>query len=49
MKKLEIDGKPRLCLFALKDISIGEQLVYDYGVADLPWRKLKVWLSLFRT
>ena len=42
MKKLIVDGKPRLCLFSQRNIAIGEQLNYDYGVSDLPWRKLKV-------
>ena len=42
MKKLMIDEKPRLCLYALRDLVVGEQLLYDYGVVDLPWRKSMV-------
>ena len=34
-----VDGRPHLCIFATKDINIGEELRYDYGIADLPWRK----------
>lgn len=33
---------PKLGLVALKNIAVGEELRYDYGVKDLPWRKLKV-------
>jgi len=32
---------PHVCLFARKHIEEGEELRYDYGVADLPWRKLR--------
>jgi len=35
MKVIEHNG-PHLCLFAIKDIEIGEQITYDYGV-DVPW------------
>ncbi|XP_064601264.1 N-lysine methyltransferase KMT5A-A-like [Liolophura sinensis] len=38
MRAISFLGRPRLCLFALKDINIGEELRYDYGVEDLPWR-----------
>lgn len=37
MAVVEHKGKPHLCLFAVRDISIGEEVVYDYGVDDLPW------------
>lgn len=39
MKKVVIDGKTYLCLFATCDIEIGTELRYDYGVPNLPWRK----------
>lgn len=29
--------KPHLCLFAIKDIPAGHELLYDYGISDLPW------------
>ncbi|XP_034545479.1 N-lysine methyltransferase KMT5A-like [Notolabrus celidotus] len=38
MKKLDINGKPHLCLFALHDIQQGEEITYDYGGDDCPWR-----------
>ena len=41
MKKLLVDGKPHLCLFATKHIGEGDQLFFDYGddVTRLYWRK----------
>ena len=30
-KVFTTDGVPRLCLMAIRDIKIGEQLLYDYG------------------
>ena len=39
MRKIK-DGKNiYLALYALREISVGEELRYDYGVKDLPWRK----------
>ncbi|XP_055019308.1 histone-lysine N-methyltransferase ASH1L-like [Boleophthalmus pectinirostris] len=38
MKLIEADGKPHLCLFALRDIGQGEEITYDYGGTDWPWR-----------
>ncbi|XP_071828978.1 uncharacterized protein [Apostichopus japonicus] len=32
-------SKPYLCLFATKDIPAETELWFDYGVANLPWRK----------
>ncbi|XP_066913272.1 uncharacterized protein [Clytia hemisphaerica] len=46
MKKIEIDGVPRLCLFALRDISFGEEIRYSYGVA-LPWHHQEKMQRLF--
>lgn len=42
MVKVVVDNQPRLCLFAIQDISKDTELRYDYGVADGPWRKQKV-------
>ncbi|XP_059403073.1 uncharacterized protein LOC132134507 [Carassius carassius] len=39
MKRVITEGKPHLCLFALKDINEGEEIRYDYGGTDWPWRK----------
>ncbi|KAH3805415.1 hypothetical protein DPMN_133718 [Dreissena polymorpha] len=39
MKIVLVHGKPHLCLFATKDISVNEELRFDYRVPNLPWRK----------
>ncbi|XP_041835801.1 histone-lysine N-methyltransferase set-1-like [Melanotaenia boesemani] len=39
MKKVVIQDKPHLFLFALQDINPGEEVTYDYGGSDWPWRK----------
>ncbi|KAA8577653.1 hypothetical protein FQN60_002501, partial [Etheostoma spectabile] len=38
MKKIEVNGNPHLCLFALNNIKEGEEITYDYGGEDCPWR-----------
>lgn len=38
MKKIVADGKPHLVLFALQNIERGDELSYDYGGSDWPWR-----------
>ncbi|XP_035854784.1 histone-lysine N-methyltransferase set-1-like [Sander lucioperca] len=38
MKYLTVQGKPHLCLFAVRDISPGEEITYNYGDSDWPWR-----------
>ena len=43
MKVLEVEGAPMLCLFALKVIPKGEEILYDYGV-KVPWES-EVWES----
>jgi len=42
MKIVEVDNKPHLCAFATRDISISEELRFDYGVPNLPWRKVLI-------
>ena len=43
MKKIIVDNTPRLVLFAMRHIDIGEELLYDYGdrsketIEALPW------------
>ncbi|XP_028307002.1 uncharacterized protein LOC114465886 isoform X6 [Gouania willdenowi] len=39
MKLIEAEGKPHLCLFALKEITTGTEITYDYGGKEWPWRK----------
>ncbi|XP_029943204.1 uncharacterized protein LOC115385360 isoform X2 [Salarias fasciatus] len=39
MRTVQVDGIPHLCLFANRDIVPGEELAYDYGDSDWPWRK----------
>ncbi|XP_049905141.1 uncharacterized protein LOC126393210 isoform X3 [Epinephelus moara] len=39
MRLVEVDKKSRICLFAIQPISIGEEISYDYGGNDWPWRK----------
>lgn len=41
MKKIKGGNKVYLVLCAIKNIEKGEELRYDYGVKDLPWRQLK--------
>ncbi|KAF7689308.1 SET domain-containing protein 5-like, partial [Silurus meridionalis] len=38
MKRILVEGKPHLCLFALRDIIPGEEITYNYGDGDCPWR-----------
>ncbi|KTF87014.1 hypothetical protein cypCar_00027582, partial [Cyprinus carpio] len=38
MKKIDVNGQPHLCLFALNDIKEGEEISYDYRGEDYPWR-----------
>lgn len=40
MRLLVMDNYPRLCLFANRDIKAGEELRYDYGEFNLPWRQI---------
>ncbi|XP_078023605.1 N-lysine methyltransferase KMT5A-like [Epinephelus lanceolatus] len=42
MKTIDIGEMPHLCLFAIKDITPGEEVTYNYGDADWPWRKQKL-------
>ena len=36
---VDVSSRPHLCLFAIRDIQEGEELRYDYGVPNLPWRR----------
>ncbi|XP_057204874.1 N-lysine methyltransferase KMT5A-like isoform X2 [Triplophysa rosa] len=39
MKKIVVNNRPHLCLFAVKKIEIGNEIEYNYGDAQWPWRK----------
>ncbi len=39
MKLIEYQGRCHLCLFARRNIGINEEIRYDYGTDDLPWRQ----------
>ncbi|XP_051964148.1 N-lysine methyltransferase KMT5A-A-like [Xyrauchen texanus] len=38
MRTVEVKKKPHLCLFAVRDILPGEEITYNYGDSDWPWR-----------
>lgn len=40
MKRLNVQGKPHLCLFAIEDIQAGTEITSDYGDLQWPWRVL---------
>ena len=42
MQTIQVDNMPHLCLFAIRDIVPGEEVTYNYGDSDWPWRK-QVW------
>ncbi|XP_073731051.1 uncharacterized protein [Misgurnus anguillicaudatus] len=37
-RTVEVNKKPHLCLFAVRDIQPGEEITYSYGDSDWPWR-----------
>lgn len=38
MKMVQLHNRPYLAVFASRKILKGEEIRYDYGVPDLPWR-----------
>lgn len=36
-----IGNSPHICMFALRDIAIGEEICYNYGPANFAWRQVK--------
>ncbi|XP_056014856.1 N-lysine methyltransferase KMT5A-A-like [Ostrea edulis] len=48
MKLLTVENNPRLCLSANRNIERGEELRYDYGETNLPWRQVcdKLFISI---
>ena len=49
MKKLLIADLPRLCLFALKNIDVNEEIRYCYGEAEFPWHSQELNLKKMLT
>ncbi|XP_077974938.1 uncharacterized protein LOC120330366 isoform X1 [Styela clava] len=41
MKKIVVEDVPHLCLFARRDINVGDEIRYDYNYPNAPWRKIK--------
>lgn len=39
-------GRPHVLIFAGKDIHPGDELRYDYGGGDMPWRKVNYLIKL---
>ena len=37
MRVLSVDDRPCLCLFALADIQVNDEILYDYGLSDYPF------------
>ncbi|XP_058626759.1 histone-lysine N-methyltransferase set-1-like [Onychostoma macrolepis] len=37
-KIIAVNNHPHLCLFAIADILPGQELTYNYGTSDWPWR-----------
>ena len=44
-KLLEVDDRPYLCLIAARDITVGEQLEYDYGERNKETMDSHPWLA----
>ncbi|XP_041954724.1 uncharacterized protein LOC121713822 isoform X4 [Alosa sapidissima] len=39
MTRITVKGEPHLCLFAIRQIQPGEEITYNYGDMDWPWRE----------
>lgn len=37
MRLINVGSVPTLCLFALRDIEPGKEVLYDYGEKNYPW------------
>jgi len=46
-KVITMAGRPYVLIFAGKDIDPSEELRYDYGGGDMPWRKVNCLMKLF--
>lgn len=45
VKAFEVDGLPRLALISTKNISVGEEITFNYGVRDLLSLHHNPWLA----
>ncbi|KAJ8307882.1 hypothetical protein KUTeg_011496 [Tegillarca granosa] len=43
MKMIEVNNRPHLAVFATRKILKGEEIRYDYGVTNLPWRSKTIY------
>ncbi|XP_070572849.1 uncharacterized protein [Ptychodera flava] len=41
MRIVVCESVPHLCLFSIKAIAAGTEILYNYGIKDLPWKKPK--------
>jgi hypothetical protein len=46
MEKITVGKIPHLSLFAAQNISIGQQVTYDYGDENVWWRKVNTIIIL---
>lgn len=50
MRTITVNGEPHLCLFAIKDIKLGEETTYNYSDSDWPWRvKVHIYIYIYRS
>ncbi|XP_041849327.1 uncharacterized protein LOC121645082 [Melanotaenia boesemani] len=40
VKRIMVNGRPHLCLFAVREIFPGEEITYNYGDSSWPWRSV---------
>ncbi|KAK3506076.1 hypothetical protein QTP70_019369 [Hemibagrus guttatus] len=46
MKIITVKGKPHLCLIATRSINPGEEITYNYGDSEWPWRSKVLKMTL---
>lgn len=45
MKRISVDKKHHLCLFALRNIGAGEEILYSYGEKGFAWHEMVILFS----
>ncbi|XP_064628920.1 histone-lysine N-methyltransferase SUV39H2-like isoform X2 [Lineus longissimus] len=48
VKAVEVDGTPHLCFFAISEIQVGEEVVYNYGVSNLPFKVVEFEMKIVK-